>query len=271
MGNRLTWSRLKRSIADLFHTGGWRWVEPPELQNGIAVDRLVSPLRYDILPRLEFFCFYLQNRDRLRDSAELVEAARNTNYFTWFVSSDAVRRIGAPALQDKETLEKRFAARVHRSAALFESFLNRGYRPNPPIILKTADRVLPASARRGCYTGKKVSERYFLSDGCHRLALLMSRGVKTLPRGYFNVRSYPEFSPFDSTSLLVRSLAVRESEYFEFLSRRYAAPRVFLDRDTLLNHVHQHCPARMGELMDVLRIDGYLDGNGQKGSGHEKG
>jgi hypothetical protein len=127
-----------------------------------------------------------------------------------------------------------------------------------PIILKTAERLLPPTADKlAPPTGKTVAARYFLADGCHRLALMMALGYKVLPPGSFRVKCFRRFSPFDSTSLLMRSLSIDASSYFAFLSSYYCAPFVFEDREDFLGYIRENRPEFLEEVLSVMRVDGY--------------
>jgi hypothetical protein len=112
-----------------------------------------------------------------------------------------------------------------------------------------------------------VSDRYFMADGCHRLAFLMARGYTVLPTEYFRVKCFREFSPFDSTSLLARSLPITPSEYFAFLSRRYCRPFVFENRDDFLKYIRAHRPELVDELVSIIRVDGFDSGPSSRSHG----
>lgn len=252
------WKRLKRVLPVLKSQSGWR-LNPPELRDGIAIDTLVAPLRYDVLLRLEFFKWYHQHHALYSDPVDLIAKAQQTSYYSWFVFSDAVRRARGRLLQDGSLLQKAFAERVRRSAALFESVQTAGYRKDAPIILKTGENLLPPSGYRGCPSGKIVSGRYFLADGCHRLALLMWLGLTVLPADYCKVLCFREFSPFDSTALLVRSGVVPATRYFKFLSRRYSAPHIFHDALGFVTFIRNCRPHLLEEVKSILRADGYWE------------
>jgi hypothetical protein len=236
----------------------WYWTDPPELRGGVAVADIVCPLRYDVLVRAEFLSFYAERRALYAADADAFLAlARRGSYYRWFVSSEAVRT-KPELLGDQSALDAAFTERVGRAAALYESVATDGFCARHPIILKTAERLLPPTAARGAApTGKRVATRYFLADGCHRLALLMALGYRELPPQLFRVKCFRTFSPFDSTSLLARSLPIEPAAYFRFLSRRYCAPQVFEDVAGLLRHVRVHRPELLDEARSVIRADGY--------------
>jgi hypothetical protein len=173
------------------------------------------------------------------------------------MESEAVRT-KRDLLGDAAALDGEFANRVRRAARLYDSVAAQGFSARHPIILKTAERLLPPTADKlAPPTGKRVSGRYFLADGCHRLALLMALGYAELPRGYFRVKCFRSFSPFDSTSLLTSSLAIEPAAYFAFLSSFYCAPHVFEDGADLVRYIQQRKPQLLDEVLSVIRVDGY--------------
>jgi hypothetical protein len=239
---------------------GWHWVEPADLRDGISIAELVSPLRYDVIVRRDFFELYAANRDLYQsERASFVELARRSSYYRWWIDSEAVwtrhdRRL------DRAQLDVAFVDRVDRSIALYDSAERRGLRGRG-VVLKTADLVLPPSAHQGGPpTGKIVSGQYFLADGCHRLALHMLQGQTMLLPHDFRVRHYERYSPFDSTSLLVPSLALSAEQYVEYLATRYTAPSRYSGIDDLVAHVRRNAPHHLEEVLSLLRVDGYLPG-----------
>jgi hypothetical protein len=242
------------------HLGNyWEWVTVPELANGIDIGSIVSPLRYDVLVRRDFFSFYATHRDLYHiNRNEFVALTKLTSYYTWYLESETVRTNqhlrGNPAAR-----EMNFVERIYRAAALYDSVQQNGFSPRYPITLKTAKRILsPTTERGGAPTGKPIHAKYFLADGCHRLALLMALGYQRLPAGYFRVKCYQEFSPFDSTSLLARRLA-SSSDYFTFLSSYYTAPVVLTNRNDFLRYITTYKPECLDEVWAVLRADGFDD------------
>lgn len=236
----------------------WYWLHVPELEGGIDIAALICPLRYDVLVRRDFFPFYAAHRDLYISNPDaFVNLARQTPYYTWYAKSEAVRCF-PHFVGDDNALRPGFVATVHRAAELYESMTDRGFDPRFPVILRTAERLLPPTANRsGPPTGKVVSARYFQADGCHRLAMLMYMGCRVLPAGYFRVQCFREFSPFDSTSLLARSLPIEPSEYFAFLSSYYCAPLVFENREDFLGYVRENKPEALREVLSLIRADGF--------------
>jgi hypothetical protein len=263
MGRELRYWRRLRSGLDWLrratHLGNyWSWAEAAELGAGVEISRLVCPLRYDVIVRRDFFAFYTERRELFRrDEAAFLALARQSPYHTWFTTSELIR-CRAYLRGDPVATEATFAERVRRSVALYESMAARGFDGSAPIILKTAAQLLPPTTnRRGPPTGKRVSERYFLADGCHRLALLMFLGHTVLPAGSFRVKRFKTFSPFDSTSLLAGSLPIEPGAYFAFLSSRYCTPRIFEDGRELLEYILLERPTYLEEVLSLIRVDGF--------------
>lgn len=238
----------------------WYWHTMPELAHGIEIAALICPLRFDVLVRRDFLSFYATNRDLYRSNfAAFVERVRRTSYYTWFITSEAVR-CKHDQVSDAAALENEFVARLHRAAKLYDAIEAHGFDRKYPIILKTAEQLLPPTTDRGGQpTGKQVCAHVFLADGCHRLALLMTLGYSVLPAAFFRVKCFREFSPFDSTSLLVRSLAIDPATYFRFLSTRYCAPYVFDRKHDLIRDVTARRPALLDEVHSVIKVDGFAD------------
>jgi hypothetical protein len=125
-------------------------------------------------------------------------------------------------------------------------------------VLKTAEHLLPPTAAKSAPpTGKFVSGRYFMADGCHRLALLMALGYTVLPANYFQVKCFRRFSPFDSTSMLAQTLPIKPAAYFAFLSSRYCSPYSFEDKEGFLGYIHQYKPELLPEVLSMMQVDGF--------------
>ena len=236
----------------------WYWLEVPELEKGVDIASLICPLRYDVIVRRDFLSFYAAHRDLYSsDFDTFANLVGESAYFTWYVRSDTIR--SRPyLLDDPDDLWIRFVNKIRKAVDLYESMLQSGYDERYPIILKTAEHLLPPGAdRRAPPTGKFISDRYFMADGCHRLAFLMTMGYTVLPAGHFRVKCFREFSPFDSTSLLARSLPITPSEYFTFLSSRYCHPSIFENGESFFRYIREHRPELIDELLSIIRVDGF--------------
>ncbi len=256
------WRRLRLGLDWLrraTHLGNyWNWAEAPELGAEVEIATLVCPLRYDVIVRRNFFAFYAERRELFQcDPAAFLALVRQSPYHTWFTTSELICSL-THLCGDQAAIETAFAERVRRSAALYESMAARGFDSSAPIILKTAAQLLPPTTdRRGPPTGKLVSGRYFLADGCHRLALLMFLGHTVLPAVSFRVKCFKTFSPFDSTSLLARSLPIEPGAYFAFLSSRYCTPRIFENGCELLEYILLERPTYLEEVLSLIWVDGF--------------
>lgn len=236
----------------------WYWLDAPELAAGIEIAALIAPLRYDVLIRRDFLAFYAEHRGLyVADFDAFVQAAKQGSYYRWFMTSEAIR-CKRDLLADADALDHEFIQRVRRAAGVYEDLLAHGFRRESPIILKTAERLLPPTTDpQGPPSGKQVAGRFFLADGCHRLAMLLLLGYTTLPAEYLRVKCFRAFSPFDSTSLLAQSLPLEPEAYFRFLSGRYCAPAVFSQKDQFLDYIRQHKPEYLAEVSSILRVDGF--------------
>lgn len=255
--------RLAGDVKRTMRVGNyWYWLEVPELGEGIEIAKLICPLRYDVVVRRNFFSFYDAHRDLYRsDFDAFAELVRQSSYYTWFAASEAIR-CRPYLLDDHDRLWTQFVNQIRKAVVLYEGMENCGFDEQAPIVLKTAEQLLPPTADRlAPPTGKLVSDRYFLADGCHRLAWLMSRGYTVLPAGFFRVKCFREFSPFDSTSLLAPGLPITASEYFAFLSSRYCHPSIFEDREGFLGYVAKHWPELLDEVLSLIRVDGFEPGD----------
>ena len=207
----------------------------------VAIDRLISPLRYDVLVRLDYFFFLEDHRGLFESDFEAFTArAREQPYYIWF------REIVFPRLissRPRADLEPEFRKRLRKASRLFEGFRRRGFDPRFPITVRYAGI--------GLSNGQNGSERYHLVDGCHRLALLLAAGHTMLTVDMCRVRLDPVVTPLDNTAVLLSRLQVTSSEYFSFLSRGYAQ-RECRDKASLLAHVRRTTPSRLAELESII-------------------
>ena len=236
----------------------WYWLQVPELEEGVNIASLICPLRYDVIVRRDFYTLYTAQHDLYNSDFEaFVNLVKKSSNFTWYMSSDTVR--SRPyLLEDTDALWKIFVNRIRRAVDLYEEVLENGFDDRFPIVLKTAEHLLPPTGdRRKPPTGKMVSDRIFMADGCHRLAILMTMGFTELPTSYFRVKCFREFSPFDSTSLLAGSLPISPSEYFVFLSSRYSRPFTFENGDSFFSYIREHRPELAHELLAIVQVDGF--------------
>lgn len=236
----------------------WYWIQIPELDEGINISSLICPLRYDVIVRRDFFSLYIAQRELYdTDFDAFVKLVRNSSYYTWYMSSDTIR--SRPYLMDDpDGLWAMFVNKIRKAVNLFEDMQENGFDERYPIILKTAEHLLPPRGdRREPPTGKSISDRIFMADGCHRLAILMKMGFTELSASLFRVKCFREFSPFDSTSLLAGSLPMTTSEYFSFLSSRYCRPYTFEDGKSFFSYIRENRPELVNELLSIVSVDGF--------------
>jgi hypothetical protein len=99
-----------------------------------------------------------------------------------------------------------------------------------------------------------VQRRFHASDGCHRLAMLMAVDQRTLPAGWYRVRTDPLRSLTDNTSTLIGPLALDREDYYRFLARGYGMATA-TGRDPIIQHIRTHAADRLPELEQVLAVD----------------
>jgi len=209
---------------------------------------LVSPLRYDVLVRLEHFCFHERHLDDYeRDFGGYLKRALEQPYFAWF-REVLCRRRYPELLDDREGAVRAFEARLRESAQLHRGFRRRGFDRRSPIVLRSGATVLETS------TGKTIRRKWFVGDGCHRMALLMLDGAEVLEPRFYRTRSYREYAPLDNTHLLIGPLHLGRDAYYRFLSGGYSGS-TFEARDPLLASVRRQEPANIDELEQVIAID----------------
>jgi hypothetical protein len=214
----------------------------------VALDELVSPLRYDIMVRAEHFRFLDEHLELLeRDVEAYLRLVRGHPYFTWYTTV-ALPRYRPRAHADEQRRFAAFRRRVLGAAVLWRSFKAVGFDPRQPVTLRIArpGAVTP--------TGKAVRRRYHAGDGCHRLALLVAVGEPTLPPDWYRVRNDPLPSLFDNTSALIGPLDLGRATYYGFVARGYGAGPA-TSREAIVRHVEVHAPDRLAELLQLLAVD----------------
>jgi hypothetical protein len=245
---RSVWRRVRGSAGALAASRGWR-VRPGTER--VPISGLASPLRYDLEVRRDFLGLCVDHASRGGECDEsLTIQARSTAYWLWWTHVYCPRN--APELcEDPAARGRAFAERVRASFALCQSFAERGFDPQHPIVLREAERVLPTE------TGKTVTARLFAGDGCHRLALLWLAGQDALEAGQYVVRAQRALTPLDNTYLLRDALRDDPRAYLRFLASSYTDFE-FGDVRDLLDWVRHNAPLRLPELTSVLRADALL-------------
>ena len=209
----------------------------------IILDELVSPLRYDVIVRQQFFAFLDANVDLLEEFGDLVLEAKAEPYYVWY--RDIVIGPRTKLLKGR-TLDEGFADQVERVLAVRARF-NPADESWGDLLL----RELPAGTRTN--TGKVVGPRFVPVDGCHRIALLRQHGRKTLPAGSYRLVG-DKGSARDNTAVLISKLRLTEDQYLDYLAMGFGedAPSSFAE---LVAGVAKRHPERSGELESVISID----------------
>jgi hypothetical protein len=211
----------------------------------IDIAELISPLRYDVLVRAQFFAF-LQERPEGESDAALVSAATSEPYAVWF-REVAMARFRPWVLADPELLRESFAERVLSGRALLRSFQARGYDPSSPVTLRVTSGV------RMSDTGAPIHRTVHVGDGGHRLALLLQAGSALQPSMY---RLDPRPMPLiDNTAVLHRALGLSDAAYLAFIARAYT-PDPVPDLSVLRDVAAAQGPLALAELEGVLAAHG---------------
>jgi hypothetical protein len=217
-------------------------------QADVPIAMLVSPLRFDVLIRADFFTFCRQHQELYRrDPDSFVKEALGHFYYLWFCAVFC-RRFRPELLKDDRRRREEFAIRVKRSIALSESFRRRGLDTHYPITLRAGETVEATSS------GKLVVRPCYAGDGCHRLALLLASGQRYVPAAAYRVKIFPKYRPLDNTHELLDGLGLGRAQYYAFIAQGYDAPPAG-DRITLLSWVQQHRPEALHEVEQVTAID----------------
>lgn len=193
--------RVRRKVHERAAVPG---VEP------VDISGLITPLRYDVAVRAQFFDFLGEHADLTGPS--LVEAASHTPYAAWFEHVECARYFPA-LMHDEQSRHERFAARVAGAVRLLRSFEQDGFDPAHPVTLIAA----PAGAVSD--SGAPAMGNLHIGDGCHRLSLLLRQGAQLEPSMY---RVRPLLSPLvDNTAVLLANEAITESAYIGYLAARF--------------------------------------------------
>lgn len=214
----------------------------------VPIATLVSPLRYDVLIRAEFFRFCQQHQELYsRDPDRFIEQAFDHRYHLWFCAVFC-RRFKPDLLADERRRREAFAVRVKRSMILYQSFARDGFDNRYPITLRAGSTVEATTS------GKVVIRPYYAGDGCHRLALLVASGQRHVPAAACRVKIFSVYQPLDNTHMLLSSLRLDPARYYSFIAEGYGAPPA-VDRASLLAWVRQYRPGSLQEVEHVTAID----------------
>ena len=206
-------------------------------QEPIPVASLISPLRYDVMVRAEFFDFIERSRDVWsRDVNKFIDLSKQTSYYIWF-RNVAVHHIHN-GIVDENTINRSFALRVHKTLELFRRYEASGFDERWPITVNKASQLQTEA-------GKNLTPRFQPTDGCHRLALLWRNGVTVLSPQQYHVKPAPQWA-IDNTASLIGVLALGANAYCEFIAHGYGV--------SVANH-----PTPLEELKDLLSPSQYSE------------
>jgi hypothetical protein len=214
-------------------------------EKAIDISELISPLRYDVLVRAQFFDF-LQSRPEGEPDDALMLAAQHEPYAVWF-REVAMARFRPWVLRDPAVMADNFTERVLSARALLRSFHARGFDPSKPVTLRLTRWVTPSD------TGAPMQRTVHVGDGGHRLAMLLQAGRALEPSMY---RLDPRPMPLiDNTAVLHRALGLTDEQYLAFVARAYTADPV-PDLAALRAVVAAQGPQAAAELEGVLTAHG---------------
>jgi len=240
-----------RGIKNGLRLGNWsRWLDEDETDECVDVWSLTCPLRYDVLLRRDAVQVYLAHRE-LHGSAllDVVKLFQDHPYRRWYTEVELPTFLPYIA-HDPSVVNEMFLRRVKSLAELCDRIRRQGWDSRWKIDLHTGLKILPTA------TGKSVTAKYFVGNGCHRLAVLLALGCPQLRRRHFRVRLHREFTPWDMTRPCLDKRLIDRGGYFAFLSARYASPMRYEHENDLVRHVERHRPELLAELLSVLEADG---------------
>jgi hypothetical protein len=213
------------------------------------IGRLISPLRYDVMVRASMFQL-LQGHQEV--TPHLLEQILHHPYFVWFREIECARYYPR-LLNDPTLLATAFEARVIRAMATMHSFDRVGFDTRHPV------RLIYTRGMQIADSGAFTSSSFHIGDGCHRLALLLLKGLALEP-GMYRVRS-ASAQLLDNTAVLLSHTHISANEYASFLARGFGLGQV-KDLETLRREILMHCPQRLGEFQRVVRAQraGYWSG-----------
>ena len=191
---------MKRSAKATLHRTGRRaltWRPKVAGVESVNIRSLISPLRYDVVVRADFFSFLgdLASRGVQRPD-EVASAAREHPYFVWF-EKVAMQRFRPWVLADEDLLRRQFTERVRSSMNLWSSFREHGFDIRHPVTLRSAPGPMAADS------GAVVDRRLHVGDGGHRLALLLADGAEQLGPDMYRIDPRPLDGLIDNTAVLL--------------------------------------------------------------------
>lgn len=213
----------------------------------IELASLISPLRFDVIVRLDFVTALGREIDAGRGELPVaLELAATTGYATWFRTIAALRVPGAT--RSIETLESALRTRVRKTLELQTGFMRAGFDARHPVTIRISSQLETTT------TGKVIAPRLLPHDGCHRLALLLWAGRTHIDPGEYLVLRSTSFRPPDNTATLLRHLDVDLATYLRFLTPGYLG-RAITDLDAARSAMRELPEPTRTEALSVLAID----------------
>jgi hypothetical protein len=247
-----TLSSLINKIKNSLHSVGGRLddgtITGHEIGERIRIYDLVCPIRYDILVRVEFIRFLVEN-DYLssNDIDVILEAPAAQRYRTWF--KEIPFRGRYPEYYDDDThIREPLYLRIRKTQELWKSMSSKGFDHTQPIKLRSGELVHSINE-------KTFKTRFYAGDGCHRIACLLVMGREWLEPEEFIVALGKELHPRDNTAILLDKLPISMSDYLSFISRGYCGGCALVSPDEALAYVKVHSTDRLTELKNVFRHD----------------
>ncbi len=177
----------------------------------IDIAALISPLRYDVRVRADFFQL-VSTRPQDEPLESLMELVRGGAYANWFARI-AMARFRPWVLKDERLFDEQLAERVRTARDLYWSFARTGFDPRHPVVLRSSSRPMTAD------TGAMIRPRIHVGDGGHRLALLLASGGIAAPETYL-VDPRPQ-QVIDNTVRLFGPEDAGGPRYLGFIARGY--------------------------------------------------
>jgi hypothetical protein len=178
----------------------------------VPVAELISPLRLDIMVRVDFFRLIEAHPDL--DPAAMPEVARGTAYDIWF-RQVAMARYQPDVADDDQRYASAFDKRVRSATQLWRDFRIDGYDDRHPIVLRQP------GPKTQLPEGNWVHRQRYMGDGCHRLAMIVATGADAVPPARYRLEPVALPRVLDNTAVLLPLLLPSEAEYAAFLGMGY--------------------------------------------------
>jgi len=203
LGLRHKANQALNSIKAMMKVGSyWYWLPPNEVPDEIPIRPLVFHLRYNTLIRRSYFDSYSENRKLYRTGfSRYLEMVCGHQYFEWFTKVLMVR-FEVASIGNRDRTVTLCAKRLHAAANLHDSLVSGGLNMAHPIVPYTGLEILPAES------GVDTGEKFFIGDGSHRLACLMSLGYQSLQRKFIRINCFCKLALLDNTTLLKDHLEI---------------------------------------------------------------